>query len=81
MRHVIPSDALCLIGLTPYDLYEANPDLFVAGMAAGNERVAIFSLFRYKPDLTFSEEFWYFFSLFLLCEFTKQILHLQRKLL
>ncbi|CAL1528728.1 unnamed protein product [Lymnaea stagnalis] len=59
MHSMIPPDALCLIGLTPYDLYGDETDLFVAGMAAGNRRVAIFSLLRYNPALTFSKEFWY----------------------
>ena len=58
MRHMVPPDALCLIGLTPFDLYGDETDLFVAGMAAGRERVAVFSLLRYNPTLTFSSEFW-----------------------
>ncbi|XP_005108533.1 archaemetzincin-2 [Aplysia californica] len=59
MRQIIPHDALCLIGLTPYDLYGDETDLFVAGMASGSQRVAVFSLLRYNPALTFSTEFWY----------------------
>ena len=39
LRKLIPDDALCLIGLT--DLYEDDSDLFVAGLAAGNQRVAV----------------------------------------
>ena len=58
----IPSDGLCLIGLTMYDLYEAKPDLFVAGLASGRERVALFSFARYDPCLTFSQEFWHVLS-------------------
>ena len=48
-----------MIALTMTDLFADKPDLFVAGMAAGNHRVAIFSLYRYDPNLTFSPEFWY----------------------
>ncbi|KAL8580285.1 hypothetical protein ACOMHN_061526 [Nucella lapillus] len=33
--------------------------LIVAGMAAGLQRVAVFSLCRYDPSLTFSPERWY----------------------
>lgn len=59
LRQTLPDDAICLIGLTMYDLYGDDPDLFVAGLAAGNQRVAVFSFFRYNPTLTFSAEFWY----------------------
>ena len=45
-----------------YDLYEAKPDLFVAGLASGRERVALFSFARYDPCLTFSQEFWHVLS-------------------
>ena len=62
LRLNVPDDALCVVALTTYDLYEDNTDLFVAGMASGNQRVAIFSLFRYDPSLTFSKEFWYKFE-------------------
>jgi len=41
LRQQIADDALCLIGLTMVDLYEEDPDLFVAGLAAGNQRVAV----------------------------------------
>ena len=59
LRQRIPDDALCMIGLTMLDLYGDETDLFVAGMAAGNQRVAIFSLYRYDPCLSFSTEYWY----------------------
>ena len=36
------------------DLYDTKPDLFVAGMAAGVHRVAVFSLLRYSPSIRFS---------------------------
>ena len=41
LRERIPEDALCLIGLTMMDLFEDETDLFVAGLAAGNQRVAV----------------------------------------
>ena len=59
LRRTLPDDALCLIGLTMLDLYVEDPDLFVAGLAAGSERVAVFSFFRYDPGLSFSAEFWH----------------------
>ncbi|XP_052791442.1 archaemetzincin-2-like [Mya arenaria] len=59
LRKVLPRDAICMIGLTMLDLYGEDSDLFVAGMAAGNQRVAIFSLYRYDPCLTFSKENWF----------------------
>ncbi|EDO38259.1 predicted protein, partial [Nematostella vectensis] len=54
-----PPNTLCLIALTMSDLYEEEPDLFVAGMASGNKGVAVFSFARYDPVITFSTEFWY----------------------
>ncbi|KAJ7376540.1 metallopeptidase [Desmophyllum pertusum] len=42
LRQQIADDALCLIGLTMVDLFEDETDLFVAGLAAGNQRVAVF---------------------------------------
>ena len=62
LRSYLPDDGLCLIALTMVDLFEAKSDLFVAGMAAGRNRVAVFSLLRYDPNLTFSQEFWYKFK-------------------
>ncbi|RUS81609.1 hypothetical protein EGW08_010622 [Elysia chlorotica] len=59
LRTVKPQDALCLIGLTPHDLYGDESDLFVAGMASGLQQVAVFSLMRYNPALSFSPEHWY----------------------
>ncbi|KAK7481609.1 hypothetical protein BaRGS_00027125 [Batillaria attramentaria] len=59
LRMQIPANALCLIALTTLDLYGDASDLFVAGMAAGNQRVAVFSLRRYDPSLTFCKEYWY----------------------
>ncbi|XP_076443527.1 archaemetzincin-2-like [Babylonia areolata] len=59
LRTLIPPQALCLIALTTQDLYGDASDLFVAGMAAGLHRVAVFSLCRYNPTITFSTEHWY----------------------
>ena len=59
LKGYLPEDGLYLIALTMADLYEAKPDLFVAGMASGRNRVAVFSLLRYDPNLTFSQEFWH----------------------
>eukprot|EP00118_Oscarella_pearsei_P004824 m.21178 g.21178 ORF g.21178 m.21178 type:complete len:375 (+) comp28147_c0_seq5:181-1305(+) len=59
LKDVLPDDALCLIALTMFDLYDDEPDLFVAGMAGGLSHVAVFSFHRYDPTLLFSTEFWY----------------------
>ncbi|XP_046566241.1 archaemetzincin-2-like [Haliotis rubra] len=55
----VPEDAICVIGLTMYDLYGEDSDLFMAGLASASQKVAVFSIFRYDPKLTFSTEFWY----------------------
>ena len=59
LKTKIPDDALCMIALTMSDLYGDDTDLFVAGMAAGKHRVAIFSFARYDPTLTFDIGDWY----------------------
>ena len=59
LKGYLPDDELCLIALTMSDLFDTKPDLFVAGMASGRNRVAVFSLLRYDPNLTFSQEFWH----------------------
>ena len=59
LRLNIPDDAICVMALTMADLFDTPPDLFVAGMAAGNQRVGVFSFCRYDPTLQFSSEFWY----------------------
>lgn len=59
LRQKLPDDAVCFIGLTMSDLFCDNTDLFVAGMAAGNHHVAIFSFHRYNPALSFSDADWY----------------------
>ena len=60
LRRFIPTkDGLTLIALTQLDLYESDPDLFVAGLAQGLHRVALFSFARYDPNLEFSTEFWH----------------------
>lgn len=51
--------AVCTIAVTMSDLYCDPEDLFVAGWAAGNARVACFSFFRYNPLITFSPEEWH----------------------
>lgn len=59
LKQCIPSDGFCLMALTLSDLYDTKRDLFVAGMAAGNHRVGVFSLKRYDPSLTFATDNWY----------------------
>ena len=59
LKQCIPSDGFCLMALTMSDLYDTNSDLFVAGMAAGNHRVGVFSLRRYDPTVTFASDNWY----------------------
>ena len=59
LKELIPDDALCLIGFTMADLYDTEPDLFVAGMAGGRSRVGVFSFCRYNPRISFSSEHWY----------------------
>ncbi len=59
LRQMIPSDSICVMALTMSELYDEETDLFVAGMAAGNQRVGVFSFSRYNPTLSFSCEFWY----------------------
>lgn len=59
LKKVVPLDARCLIALTMYDLYGNDTDLFIAGLAEGNCRVAAFSLFRYDPYLSFDDSNWF----------------------
>ena len=59
LKQCVPSDGFCLMALTLSDLYDTANDLFVAGMAAGNHRVGVFSLKRYDPSLTFAPDNWY----------------------
>jgi archaemetzincin len=40
-------------------LYDTAPDLFVAGMAAGGSKVAVFSFARYQPEYLFCREKWW----------------------
>ena len=51
--------SLCTIAVTMSDLYVDKSDLFIAGWAKGNSRVACFSFSRYNPQVEFSEEKWY----------------------
>lgn len=41
LRRCMPDDAICLVALTMADLYETKADLFVAGMAGVEHRVAV----------------------------------------
>ncbi|CAF3497729.1 unnamed protein product [Rotaria socialis] len=59
LKKVVPDDARCLIALSMCDLYGDDTDLFIAGLAMGNCRVATFSLYRYDPYLTFNESDWF----------------------
>ena len=59
LKKVVPNDARCLIALTMFDLYGNDTDLFIAGLAMGNCRVAAFSLYRYDPYLKFNESDWF----------------------
>lgn len=52
-------NAFCIMALTMEDLYSCPTDLFVAGMAAGGSKVAVFSFARYQPRFQFSREFWF----------------------
>lgn len=56
---VMPDDAFCMIGLTEYDLFEDDSDLFIAGLVAPIRRVAAFSYFRYNPRISYSEFDWF----------------------
>jgi len=58
LRKHVPVDAICTMGLTMSDLYEEEPDLFVAGIADENHAVGLFSFFRYDPALSFSIGDW-----------------------
>mmetsp|Transcript_17519 Transcript_17519/g.51239 ORF Transcript_17519/g.51239 Transcript_17519/m.51239 type:complete len:532 (-) Transcript_17519:94-1689(-) len=49
----------CVMGVTMEDLYSANSDLFVAGMAAGGSNVAVFSFHRYHPCLKMDPGQWW----------------------
>lgn len=51
--------AVCTIAVTMSDLYVDPEDLFVAGWAAGNARLACFSFYRYDPLITFSPGEWH----------------------
>ncbi len=59
LRQITPNDSICMMALTMSELYEDDTDLFVAGIAAGNQNVGVFSFSRYNPTLSFSSEFWY----------------------
>ena len=46
-----------------HDMYEAAPDLFVAGLATGSRGVAVFSFARYDPRDSKLSGFWQRFIL------------------
>jgi len=47
LNYLLPSDAICLLGITMEDLYAGKSDCFTVGMAWG--QVAVFSFARYDP--------------------------------
>jgi predicted Zn-dependent protease len=49
MSKNVPKDAYCVMGVTMYDLYMEEEDLFLAGWAGGNMKSGIFSFARYDP--------------------------------
>lgn len=59
LKRSVPNDAHCLVAITLHDFYSDESDLFIAGLANGNCRVAAFSFFRYDPRLEHSEELWH----------------------
>ncbi|CAF0863564.1 unnamed protein product [Adineta steineri] len=73
LTKVVPMDARCLVALTMYDLYDDNTDLFIAGLARGNNRVAAFSLYRYDPYLIFNESNWFDCKMKVVSELEKEI--------
>lgn len=52
------SNAFALVGITMSDLYSGDPDLFIAGMAAGGSKVAVLSLARYHPHVKMCPFHW-----------------------
>jgi hypothetical protein len=44
-------DAYCVLGVTAYDMYESEEDMFIAGRAFGGNGCAVVSCARYSPDL------------------------------
>jgi archaemetzincin len=48
----------CVMGVTMVDLYSGEDDLFVAGMAAGGSKVAVFSFHRYHPCMKMGPAIW-----------------------
>lgn len=49
----------CVMGITMFDLYDTDSDLFVVGQAQSRLRVGIQSFARYDPKWTYSKEEWY----------------------
>ena len=48
---LLPTDAYCLVMLTPFDIYEDDQDDFCCGRACGGSRIAVVSTARYTPIL------------------------------
>jgi archaemetzincin len=49
LRHNLPADAFCIIGITMRDLYPSPSWNFVFGEASLDDRVGVFSFARYDP--------------------------------
>ena len=49
LRHNLPADAFCTIGITMRDLYPNPSWNFVFGEASLDDRVGVFSFARYDP--------------------------------
>lgn len=81
LKKVVPNDARCLIALSMCDLYDDDADLFIAGLAMGNYRVAAFSLYRYDPYLTFDDSNWFDFQVKPVTESNEQIIQRRNVLL
>jgi archaemetzincin len=59
MRAADWAELFCVVGVTCLDLFSASSDLFVAGMAAGEDGVAVVSCRRHHPHLALSEAEWH----------------------
>eukprot|EP00602_Paraphysomonas_sp_CaronLab_P000507 CAMPEP_0185020020 /NCGR_PEP_ID=MMETSP1103-20130426/2610_1 /TAXON_ID=36769 /ORGANISM="Paraphysomonas bandaiensis, Strain Caron Lab Isolate" /LENGTH=414 /DNA_ID=CAMNT_0027550657 /DNA_START=76 /DNA_END=1317 /DNA_ORIENTATION=+ len=51
-------NGFAMVGVTMCDLYSAESDLFVAGMAAGGSKVAVLSFARYHPRIKMCPQHW-----------------------
>lgn len=48
-----------VLALTSVDLFQADSDLFLAGLAWFSSGFAVFSIARYDPKLTYGTDYWY----------------------